>query len=1119
MYTKQVLQESRAGLSAEKRALLKERLRGKVNASPSAIPRRPDNGPVPLTFSQMRLWFLFEWEPDSPAYNVSEMAQIKGAPNLKAIEEAYLEIARRHEILRTTYQYIDEQPVQVIAPSINWSLPLVDLGDLPAEMRKAETRRLAKEEAERPFDLRHDLPWRVVLVRQTQDEHAVFVTQHHISCDAWSVRIRNNEFETLYAAFATRKPSPLPELPIQYADFAHWRREQSQGPMREKLLAYWKKQLANLTPLRLPTDRPRPPVATTNGATQWVRLPPPLTRAIDQLCLQEGVTSFMVSLTALNVLLHRYTGQMDIVVGSSFANRDQPELERLIGFFIDTTVLRTDLSGNPTFRELLSQVRQVTLEAHAHKDLPIDHIIAEMQAERDLSRNLLVQVLFEWQDWRRMSTQRERASCSVERVSGSTVSAGTAKFDLSLLAEMQDEGIVCGWEYNTDLFDSSTITRLANHFQILLEGATANPDTRLSDLPLLTEEEQHQLLIEWNDTTVTRPQVQCVHDLFEIQADETPDAVAVVFGEQSLTYRELNRRANQVAHYLQSLGVGPEILVGMCVERTPEMVIGLLGVLKAGGAYVPLDPMYPRERLAFMLQDTQVSALLTLDHLVEAFPEYDGHTIRLDTQWKQIEQEPATNPATRATVDNLAYVIYTSGSTGRPKGVAVQHGSLASYTDTARAEFAVGLDDRILQFASLSFDTAAEEIYPCLASGATLVLRTDAMLGSVATFLQTCQEWAVTVLDLPTAYWHELVRGLETEGVAFCPAVRLVVIGGEKAIPEHLARWQACVSRDVRLLNTYGPTEATIVATASDLTTRVVGEKQVPIGRPIPNVQTYILDGHLQPVPIGVIGELHIGGVGVTRGYFDRFALTAQSFIPHPFSTELGARLYKTGDLARYQPDGSIKFSERVDHQVKIRGYRVEPGEIEARLGEHPAVQEAVVVTREDVPNEKYLVAYVVVDENQAFAVNTLRDFLCKKLPNYMIPSAFVSLDTLPLTFSGKIDRRALPAPDRTRAELERTFVAPSTLSEETLAEIWAQVLDVDQVGIYDNFFELGGHSMLAIQLMARVQDVFQLELSLRLFFERPTVAELAVAIDKVLLEEIESLSEDQVLQLLEGES
>lgn len=613
------------------------------------------------------------------------------------------------------------------------------------------------------------------------------------------------------------------------------------------------------------------------------------------------------------------------------------------------------------------------------------------------------------------------------------------------------------------------------------------------ELPLLTEAERHQILVEWNNTAADYPRDQCIHQLFEAQVRHTSNAVALVYENMQLTYRQLNQRANQLAHYLQRLGVGPEVPVGLCVERSLEMIVGLLGILKAGGAYVPLDPAYPRERLAFILEDTQAPILVTQEHLREGLPRHSAQAVYLD--WDGISQESEENPESSVRAENAAYIIYTSGTTGTPKGVVIQHKSLVNYCEAARVAYALKPGDRVLQFATISFDASAEEIYPCLAYGATLVLRTNSMLDSVSLFLQKCQEWALTVLDLPTAYWHELTRKIAVEALLLPPSVRLVIIGGERALPELVALWQSHVGQQAQLVNTYGPTEATIVATmhrVSGSTEAGATLREVPIGRPIANAQVYLLDQYLRAVPIGVPGELHIGGVGLAREYFNRPELTAEKFIPHPFSTEPGARLYKTGDLARYLPAGDIEFLGRIDHQVKIRGYRIELGEIEAVLEQHPAIQEAVVVAREDIPGDKRLVAYVVPGREQTPTSSELRGIVLERLPNYMVPSAFVLLESLPISSNGKLDRRTLPAPERTGRELDETFVAPVLAVHQQLAQIWEELLDTQPVGIRDNFFELGGHSLLAVRLVDRIEQFWGKKISATTLLAGPTIEQLA---------------------------
>jgi amino acid adenylation domain-containing protein len=783
-------------------------------------------------------------------------------------------------------------------------------------------------------------------------------------------------------------------------------------------------------------------------------------------------------------------------VGSPIANRNRAEIEGLIGFFVNTLVLRTNLAGNPSFEELLKRVRQVSLGAYAHQDLPFELLVEQLQPQRDLSHTPLFQVMFVLQN----------APMSALELPGLTLTAlesdsGSAQFDLTLSITETESGLVASFEYNTDLFEESSIQRMAGHLQTLLEGIVANPQQRLSELPLLTKSEQHQLLREWNGTEVEYPHNQCIHELFEAQVEKTPDAVAVVFENQQLTYRELNQRANQLAHYLQNLGVKPEVLVGICVERSLDMVVGLLAIFKAGGAYVPLDPAYPQERIALMLNDAQVPVLLTQQHLLGQLPAHTAKVVCLDNDvnWQAVSSAIKQNPLNQTNPANLAYVIYTSGSTGTPKGVTIQHQSLVNFVQATIKEYELQAQDRILQFASISFDVAVEEIFSCLLSGATLVLRTDEMLASIPAFLEKCLILCISVLDIPTSFWHQLTSELSTSKLTLPETLRLVVTGSEKALADTVHTWRKQVEPRLRLVNAYGPTETTVGATVCDLagTKELIAvEPEVPIGRAIANVQTYVLDSDLQPVPIGVWGELYIGGVGVARGYLHQPELTAHSFIPNPFSNEPGSRLYKTGDRVRYRSDGQIEFNGRIDNQVKIRGFRIELGEIEAVLSQHPDVRSTVVIARQDYSNDKRLVAYIVPElDKQQTTKNLnqhLRDYLSKSLPNYMLPSAFVILDKLPLTPNGKVDRKALPMPDTVRPELELVYQPPQTEIEKTIADIWQEVLHVENVGIYDNFFELGGHSLLLVQVHSKLQKIFQKDLLLVEMFQHPTVSHLA---------------------------
>ncbi len=1066
-------------LSAQKRALLEMLRREQGLASMQNIPRRPISETAPLSFAQQRLWFLDQLEPGTPFYNLPAAVRLQGNLNVLGLQESFNAIVGRHEALRTTFSQVNGQPRQTIAPANSFApvpLPVVDLQELPPSARELEVQQLAFNESQQPFDLQQAPLLRTTLLQLNPQEFVLLLTMHHIVADGWSIGVLIQELAAFYQAFHTPHPAPhtLPTLPIQYADFAVWQ-QTLQKDLLETQLAYWKQQLQEAPPfLELPTDRPRPPEQTYQGATQSIGLSRSLTEALKNLSREANATLFMTLLAAFKTLLYRYTNQSDLVVGTTIANRNRAELEGLIGIFINTLVLRTNCADNPSFCELLERVRQTTLAAYAHQDLPFEKLVEELQPDRSLSHNPIFQVMFQLRNAPLPALELPEVKLSVM-----SIATHTTQFDLSLdITETSDELQVL-IEYSTDLFDATTITRMLGHFQILLAGIVADPDRSLSSLPLLSTTEQQQLL-NWNQTQVDYPAV-CVHHLFEAQVERTPDAIAVVFADQQLSYRQLNDRANQLAHDLQKLGVGAEVLVGICVDRSLEMIVGVLGILKAGGAYVPLDPTYPIERLAWMLKDAQVPVLLTQQHLVSQLPPNAATIVCLG---QNLTQQSTANPISNTTPDNLVYVIYTSGSTGQPKGVMIEQRSLVNYTQAAIANWKLNRGDRVLQFASFSFDTSAEEIFPCLTSGATLVLRTETLISSIAAFLQTCKAQKLTVLDLPTAYWHELTAGLAQAQLTLPDSVRLVIIGGEKAQIDRLTLWQQ-VSDRVRLLNTYGPTEATIVATQWECKSAL----SVPIGAPISNVQIYVLDSGLQPVPIGVSGELYIGGVGLARGYRDRPDLTAEKFISHPFTP--GARLYKTGDWGRYLPDGNLEYLGRIDNQVKLRGFRIELSEIELALNSHDSIQTAIVRLRED-SSSKRLVAYLVLQSEQTLDVTTLRGYLKEKLPEYMVPAAFVVLDALPLTPNGKIDHSLLPQPTRSQAS---AISAPLSAIEQQLAELWSEVLQVKPIGIHDNFFELGGDSILSLQIIARANQK-GLQITPKQLFQHQTIAELAAVVD-----------------------
>lgn len=1081
-----------AGLSPEKLALFMQQLKkkGETGSQSMLIPRRTERHVHPLSFAQQRLWFIDQLEPGSYAHNILTAIRFTGELERAALERSIDEIVQRHESLRATFQVVDGQPVQVIAVAWPKLLQSISLESFPESEREAEMMRLANNEVLMPFDLQKGPMLRVTLMRLGEREHVLLFTMHHIISDGWSRGVLSREFATLYDVYLQGKPSPLDELPIQYADYAAWQRERLHGQLLEKELGYWTKQFEGFdSVLELPTDRVRPAVQTFHGARHHFALPPHLTAGLEDLALREGATLFIVLLAAFKVLLMRYSRQDDIVVGTPVANRSRVETEGLIGFFANTLALRTDLSGDPSFRELLARVRQVAVGAYAHQELPFERLVEELRPQRDLSRTPLFQVMFLLDN-----TPLETLKLGHLKVNPIEFDGKISPFDLSLHLEERADGVKGSFEYNTDLFEASTIARITECFLQLLQGIVARPDERLSLLPMLTEEAKHQLLVERNNTSINYPGENCVLEMFVRQAEQTPEAVALVFEEKQLSYRELNTCTNQLAHRLRKLGVRPETTVGVCLERSAEMIVALLATLKAGGAYVPLDAAYPQERLAFILEDAAVHVLLTQRALAGVLPEQKCEVVYLDADWEMIARENHESPAVEVAPENVAYVIYTSGSSGLPKGVQITHRSLANYTNAAAQEYEINAHDRVLQFASISFDTSAEEIYPCLTRGATLVVRNDSMISTVHSFLDKCREQSLTFLSLPTAYWHELVSVIAAEKLSFPPSVRLVILGGEKANPKHWSLWKEHVGRSTLVENTYGPTEATVIATAYKMIDEVAYDpivREIPIGRPLPNTQCYVLDQHLQPLPITVPGQLYIGGEGLARGYLNRPNLTADRFIPNPFS-HIGERLYRTGDVARYRPDGNLEFMGRVDEQVKLRGFRVELGEVEAALLTHSEVEQAIVVSREHA-GQKRLIAYVVpANQQEELNVGLLRTYLKTKLPDYMVPAVFVTLAAFPLTRNGKVDRRALPVPDQTKPELEADYVAPRNDLESKMAEIWAESLGVNRVGIHDNFFELGGHSLLATQLNARVVKVFAVELPLRSFFESPTVAGLA---------------------------
>jgi amino acid adenylation domain-containing protein len=1034
---------------------------------------------LPLSPAQEPLWFIDQLEPGNPAYNLSYAVRLSGRLDVGALERSLNEIVRRHESLRTNLAVVNGQPVQIVSASLDLALPITDLEGLPPAQQEAKIQQLANEEARHRFDLKRDPLIRASLLRQGEQGHVLILTIHHTVSDGWSIGVFYRELSALYQAFSSGQSSPLPELRIQYPDFAIWQRQWLQEHALESQLSYWKQQLGSNPPvLELPTDRLRPAVQTYRGAKKFVAVSADLHHALKAVSQQERCTLFMTLLAAFKTLLYRYSGQDDIVVGSPIANRNRPELEGLIGLFLNMLVFRTDLSGDPTFRELLARVREVTLAAYSNQDVPFEKLVQALQPPRDPSRSPLFQVLFE-------VSPMEALELPGLSVSTLEVDNGAAQFDLSLRLAEGAEGIVGHFEYNTDLFDAATIDRLAAHLQTLLASAALDPDQHISELPLLSEPEKHRILVEWNDTAADYAHHLCLHQLFERQTERTPDAVAVSFEGDALTYRALNHRANQLAHHLQRLGVGPDVLVGVYMERSLEMVIALYGILKAGGAYVPLDPEYPPERVAFMLEDTEVPVLLTQEHLVGSLPEHGARVICLDSDWEIIAREGMDSPTSGVTADNLAYVIYTSGSTGRPKGVMNSHRGISNRLLWMQDMYQLTEADRVLQKTPFSFDVSVWEFFWPLLVGARLVVARPRGHMDSAYLVRTVVQQGITTLHFVPSMLRIFLEDPEVEQ---CRSLRRVICSGE-ALPYDLQeRFFARLSAELH--NLYGPTEAAVDVSYWQCR-RQSNLRTVPIGRPVANTQLYVLDRQMQPVPIGVAGELHIGGVQVARGYLNRPELTASKFVPDPFSDDPQARLYKTGDVVRFLPDGNIEFLGRLDFQVKVRGFRIELGEIEAVMSQHPAVRETVVVAREEVPGDKRLVAYVVPSRESAPCISELREYLQEKLPEYMVPAAFVLLEALPLTPSGKVDRRNLPAPEWER-QSEKDYVPPQKELEKTIADIWQQLLQLERVGIDDSFFELGGHSLLIVQAHRRLSGLTDRELSITDMFRYPTIRTLS---------------------------
>ncbi|MCP4414818.1 MAG: amino acid adenylation domain-containing protein, partial [Gammaproteobacteria bacterium] len=1079
------------------------KLSGKHSHAPIKILDRTKE--IELSFAQERLWLIEQLAPDNTAYNIPLATKITGELDINILKRCLNELVSRHEPLRTSFPVVDGHAFQHIVPELILEIPEYDLSDLGTKERTKKIEEYLHNEAVTPFGLTNGPVIRACLLFTGNNEHILLLTVHHIATDGWSMGILFNELSGLYKAFSQQKPSPLTPLTVQYADFAAWQRQWLKGAVLEEQLDYWREQLAELTTLELPTDRPRPAEQTYSGAEETLTLSGELIRGLEALSQAEGATLFMTLLATFKVLLHRYSGQDDIVVGSPIANRHYSEIENLIGFFVNTLVMRTDVSGNPDFRELLRQVRNNALEAYAHQDTPFEKLVEALQPERDLSRNTLFQVSFALQNFSGMDIELE--NLSIDPIDDDV---HTTHFDLDIYVSQEDSSLSICFVYNTDLFEEKTISRMLEHYRHLLEGIVIDPGCRISELPLLTDKEKNQLLVDWNNTATEYPENICIHELFEQQVKRTPDAIAVVCEGKQSTYQKLDQAANQLARHLLSSGAHSGMLIGIYTERSLEMVIALLGALKAGCAFVPLDPDYPQDRLAFMLEDSGMSMLLTTSHLQDIVSGTDTKVVSLDADCEEIAKESKENLNHPLVPDSLACVIYTSGSTGKPKGVVIQHSSVVNRINWMISTYPFSVDEICCQKTSIHFIDSLWEIFGPLSQGIQLVIIPEQIVKDVPLLIKGLETHQVTRITLVPSLLRALLEW-EPNIQDRLPKLKTWITSGETLSVELARYFQQEFPKSI-LLNLYGSTEVMGDASWHEVRQLKKDAVKVAIGRPIDNTEIFILDSYLQPVPVGVTGELYVSGVGLAQGYLNNKELTAEKFISNPFSDGSGSRLFKTGDLAHYLENGDIQYDGRIDHQVKIRGYRIEPGEIEVALQLHPDVGKAVVIARDDKTGDKRLVAYFVTESQQSVTAGDLRSFLEHALPNYMIPSAFVALETIPLTTSGKIDYKALPEADLGSTR-EDEFIAPRNETEIKLAQIWQELLGIELIGINDNFFEIGGHSLIGVKLFSYIKNVYGVTLPLATLFVSPTIRGLANLISSDIESEHEQTENVVVLK------
>lgn len=1089
-----------AGLSPAKRALLEQKLRKSDGGSAQsrAIPRRIGRDPAPLSFAQQRLWFLSQVDPEGCDYNEANAVRLIGPLNTGALGAAFEQLVARHESLRTTIAVVNGEPRQFVSENTAVDLPIVEVARADASDRYAAVDHILRETIRRPFDLSRDVPLRLLLLRLGHEEHVLLKVLHHIASDAWSSGILWRELSFYYRKQLTGNSADLEPLPIQYQDYAEWQRNWLQGDVLKGQLDYWKGQLQQMPVLSLPTDKARVPGRKGPAGKTFLDLDPDLSEQLRQFSKARGVTLFMTLIAAFQVLLHRYTNQDDIVVGYPIAGRTRPEVEGLVGFFVNTLLLRLNLAGDPTFEEVLIKAREMALGAYAHQDIPFERIVEEINPARSVAATPLFQVMFAHQNVPRRKIEMEGLE-----VSPIEVSSGEAKFDWFFAVLERDQGLALRLEYAADLFHDESAKRLLEHYRTLLKNIVGRSDRHLSEIDFLTDGERHRLLVEWNDTRTDYPRDRCIHHLFDERTRQSPDSVALVFEEQQLTYGELNRRANRLAHYLLKQGVGHDVRVGVCLERSLEIIVALLGVLKTGAAYVPLDPAYPSDRLGFMLQDAGVPIVLANAGCADKLPAGKARTICLESASETLALEPTDTPVMAAVAEQLAYVMYTSGSTGTPKGVEITHrGVVRLVVGSSYAQ--LDASQTFLQLAPFSFDASTFEIWGALLHGAKCVLAPP-VVPTPAQLESLLSRHKVSVLWLTSSFFN-LIIDQEPRCLA---GVRQLLIGGEALSQPHVKKALSALPH-TRIINGYGPTECTTFACCFPLPQELPdGLRSIPIGRPIANTEVYILDPYRQLVPVGVAGELYIGGDGLARGYLNRPELNTERFAKFSFRGAEARRLYRTGDRARYLPDGNIEFLGRLDNQVKLRGFRIELGEVEAVLSLHPAVKDNAVVVEGRSVDDKHLVAYLTARIDPPPLANEMRLFLKERVPSYMIPTSFVFVDELPLSANGKVDRKALLAMASTPAEsISRNVASHTTATEEIIALMWCEVLKVDRVDVYDNFFELGGHSLLAVKLFAQIRQHLGIELPLHVLFETSTLRDFAAHVQQHLTRKVDDLQQ-----------